>query len=376
MVFLIFNDQPIKAQQVLFTHITVDDGLKSNNIQDIIQDFQGFIWIGTEDGLHRYDGYEIHSYINKPDDSTSLRDNHVRALYVDSFQRLWIGTQDGGLSLYNRELDQFYNFIPSPSDSLSLFGKTVSFLCETSDTVLWIASEQGGLSSVQLATFDPRKPVFNRVNLPSSIIQAGNEWVRAINDAGDKKLWVVVHGAGLLLYDISNGTFSDPLSFPAYSESKVDKRMSFSYRDDRNRIWLGTWESGLYIYYPNERRILNIRANGGQGDLPGNQVASFLKDASGNFWVGTDDGLCRMLDFEDYVPKGKFEVFSNDPNNDLTIATNSVNPIFEDKEGHLWVGTYFGSVNISKTRYALACGLIADAVGLVGTIAIAYWFYN
>ena len=351
VVFLILNKQPLQAQKVSFTHITVDDGLKSNNVKAIIQDFQGFIWIGTEDGLHRYDGNEIHTYVNSRNDTTSLGDNHIGTLYEDSFQRLWIGTQDGGLSLYNRELDQFYNFTPNPSDPHSLFGKTVSFLCETSDKVLWIASEQGGFSSIQLTDFDSLKPVFDQVILPLSILKGGNEWVRAINDAGDKKLWVVVHGAGLLLYDISKGTFSDPLSSPAYSEFKVDKRMSFSYRDDRNRIWLGTWESGLYIYYPNEHRIINIRANGGQGDLPGNQVVSFLKDAFGNFWVGTDDGLCRMLDFEEYVPKGKFEVYSNDPINGLTIATNSVIPIFEDKGGRLWVGTYFGGVNIYDPDY-------------------------
>lgn len=95
------------GQPVFFNHISQEDGLRNGNVRAIVKDYQGFIWIGTEDGLHRYDGYSMKVYRNQEYDSLSLSSNFILTLFEDSEKNLWIGTLDGGLCVYNRKHDNF-----------------------------------------------------------------------------------------------------------------------------------------------------------------------------------------------------------------------------------------------------------------------------
>ena len=95
------------CQQTPFKHISIDDGLSQSAVHCLLQDRQGFVWLGTQDGLNRYDGYGFKIFRHDPQDSLSISDNWIQTIYEDRNGRLWIGTDGDGLNCYDRETQSF-----------------------------------------------------------------------------------------------------------------------------------------------------------------------------------------------------------------------------------------------------------------------------
>ena len=340
----------IGQSDILFNRITTDDGLSTNNVRAFVQDYQGFMWIGTEDGLQRYDGYEFKNYRKKSDDSTSLSGNFIMSLFEDSYRRLWVGTLDQGLSLYDRNKDCFYTYYNKPDENNSIYGNTISSFCETDDK-LWITTEQGGFSYIDIKSFNPENPVFNNFSLPPSMIASGAIWVRNIIPGGDNLFWLGINGAGLALFDVSTGMFQDVIDVGKFNEITFDKRLTSIYKDSKGRIWMGSWRGGLYLYNPQTEMLINYKMTSSPFSLPNNQIDEMLEDETGNFWIASDDGLCRMTDFHDDLPEGRFEVYKNDVFIDQTLSTNAIKTLYEDREGRLWIGSYFGGISVYDPDY-------------------------
>jgi hypothetical protein len=153
-VFLLF--QQLHPQEKLlpvfhFNHLTTADGLPTNEMRSkVVRDRQGFYWVGTANGLVRYDGYTFRVYRNNPVDSFSLSSNAINALLCDTKGRLWIGTWETGLSLYDPLLVRFHNFIPRPSDSEWLSGKAVFCINEDSHGNIWLGTLGGGITRLEI----------------------------------------------------------------------------------------------------------------------------------------------------------------------------------------------------------------------------------
>ena len=109
LLFLfLFAGSSLNAQQLHFNSLTVNDGLSQHDASSIIKDSYGFIWVGTYDGLNRFDGYSIKNYYSAFDDENSLSSNRIKCLFEDSKKRIWIGTQGSGLNYYSLKDDKFY----------------------------------------------------------------------------------------------------------------------------------------------------------------------------------------------------------------------------------------------------------------------------
>ena len=107
-----------QTENYRFEHLSIEDGLSQNLVSSIIQDYRGFMWFGTKDGLNRYDGYSFKVYRNEIGDSTTISDNFITSLYVDSKSRLWVGTRNG-LNLFDAKTDKFYrmsNYYSVPNE--------------------------------------------------------------------------------------------------------------------------------------------------------------------------------------------------------------------------------------------------------------------
>ena len=143
--------------------MTTDDGLSSSSVISILQDHRGLVWIGTYDGLNRYDGFNFVVYKNNPADSTSLADNLVRTMIEDHDKNLFIGTQNG-LCLYDREKDRFLNYMLDKSSPLRGISCFVSKIVEDSLGNLWLATSVGLIyfdrinNRIIQFTHDPRHP--------------------------------------------------------------------------------------------------------------------------------------------------------------------------------------------------------------------------
>ncbi len=338
--------------ELMFNHITTEDGLSSNNVRAFLQDYQNFIWIGSENGLHRYDGYELRVYQKVKGDSSSIGGNFIMAIFEDSNHRLWIGTQNNGIALYNREKDSFYNYTHHPDDSSSLFASSVSSFVETEEGVLWISTEKGGLSSIDLNSFDPNKPVFSRLSLPQYMLDEGSVWIRKMIKANDEnQFWLAVYGSGLVLFDAETNEFTEIFREGNGSPELGDKRLIWVYEDSKDRLWLSSRGSGLYMYNREANKLINYAPSDRPNSLPNIQITEVVEDKSGNFWIGTDDGLCKMIDFNSDFPEDRFEVYVHDPFVSGSLKTNVIKPLYLDNQDRLWIGTYFGGISVYHEDY-------------------------
>ncbi len=149
LALLFLRCRPLAAQDKLlpvfhFNRLTTADGFPSNEMRsNVVRDPQGFIWVGTVDGLVRYDGYSCKVYRNQPGNPHSLSSNSVITLHVDRKGRLWVGTSATGLSLYDPSKDRFVNFLPRRADSLWFQGHYVGYIMEDGAGPLWIGFADG-----------------------------------------------------------------------------------------------------------------------------------------------------------------------------------------------------------------------------------------
>ena len=143
--FFILIPLTLYSQHVKFRFdtLTAKQGLSNNNITCLLQDRQGFIWIGTEDGLNRYDGYSIREFPHDPDNIHSISHNHIRTIYqdpADSGKVLWIGTKGGGLNKFDLESEQFQRYLNNPDDPSSLSNDDVKCIYRDSQGIYWIGT--------------------------------------------------------------------------------------------------------------------------------------------------------------------------------------------------------------------------------------------
>ncbi len=317
-----------------FTHLTSEQGLSNDIIRCVLQDSQGFMWFGTQDGLNKYDGYDFTVYRHRRSDPDSLSSSTITALYQDRGGTLWIGTTMG--------LDSFA-------------GGTARF------------------------THYP---------------DVGEE-VAAIYEDATGTLWIDTSGSGLFRHDRATGQFIQYLPDPADSHSLSDIAVMSIYEDDAETLWLGTADGRLdvfdrtteqfshyrhdpaaphslshdrveVIYQDRAGTLLNAfdRASGHfrhyfhDPDDPGSPssgaVKAILEDHTHALWIGLEDpgGICRFD-----PTRSAFTCYEYDPANpDSFINTFGIRAIYEDRAGDLWLGTCDGLVHFDRDRESASKG--------------------
>ena len=200
---LIARETDYKIEQI--THA---DGLSDDNISCIYQDKQGFIWIGTENGLNRYDGYTFKEYKYDPDDSTSISHNFIRTFFADpadSGKILWIGTKGGGLNKLDLETESFTRYMHNPGDSTSISHNAVKCIYKDSRDTLWIGTEGGGLN-----IFCRKTGTFTTIkNNPCDPYSFNSKNVSTICEDSSGYLWIGTVGNGLYCTALYNQEFSE-----------------------------------------------------------------------------------------------------------------------------------------------------------------------
>ncbi len=328
-----------QPERLQFKHLTPDNGLSSSVITSIFQDHKGFIWIGTYDGLNRYDGINFVVYKNSLTDSSSLSDD-VRTMIEDHDKNLLIGT-NAGLCKYNRDKDNFLNYMVDKSSPLRGIGCVVIKIAEDSFGNLWLAT------SVGLIYFDRIK---NRIikythdaNNPESISDDNVESVLIDKRA---RLWVSTR-KGLNLFIPETGTFKNI----THGESETDD-LSNTYfldmvEDRRGDLWFGSNE-GMYVLKNNPganiTRFIHYKHNDqDKFSLSSNRIKSFCADNSGNLWIGTENKGINFFEKENQ----RFWSYRRDDYDPKSLNSESVQAICQDKSGNLWVGTFTSGLNVA-----------------------------
>lgn len=379
----LLNILPVYAQNpsLLFEHISIESGLSQSSARCLLQDRYGFLWIGTQDGLNRYDGYDFKVFKYDALDSNSLTGNFISSLLEDRDGFLWIGTI-GGLTRYDPIQNIFTRYFPDKNNSSALQGESVLALCEDNDGNIWAATYLGGLSK-----YDKRSNSFKTfMNDPADPKSISNNFVTDISKDDKGNLWIGTFGGGLNKADPTSGTFerycNDPqrknslssniitslvwysddvvcvgthngfnLFHPAANTSilytndlKNDQSISSNpiqkiYKDQSGRIWIGTYDAGLNLFDRQNGTFARYQKNGNDlHSLSGNSIPAILVDRNNVLWAGSGTSGLNKCNLN---PK-TFSVMKNEIANTNSISSNMIRSLFEDSRGDIWIGTDAG----------------------------------
>jgi len=318
-----------------FQYISTDDGLSQSTINCILQDNKGFMWIGTEDGLNKYDGYNFEFYYHDPDNPNSLSDNWITAIFEDKSGLIWIGTRNG-LNRFDRKQNKFDRFKRISSEPASLSDNSVTAIYEDRFGKLWIGTEDGGLNVFNKKTKrfehykDEKKDNFN----------LSDDWVFSIYEDKKGNLWIGTN-SGLNLF---GGDYDHFIRFEndVSTIDSIESNIICSiFEDYKGTLWIGT-EGGLFIF---DREKMEFIACAAQYNLPENLFVRTIKeDSYGNVWVGSDNkGLFR------YDRKNKkFKSFKSNFFHLSGTRFKSISSIYEDQSHVIWVGTEIGINKFNK----------------------------
>jgi AraC-like DNA-binding protein/streptogramin lyase len=324
--YMVFPLRPVRSPIIrgFYQHNvwTNDNGLPMNTVMAIAQTPDGYLWVGTEAGLARFDGvkFDVFSSENVPAFSSNL----IISLLVDCKGTLWIVTQLAGIVRYqNREFEAFKEYS-------HLFGKEVWCLLESSDKSIWIGSAQG--------VFCLDDGTLTQIPLPESL---SSPVVRALAEDREGRIWVGTQDDGLLLVKKTGDTFETDYIGPKGIE------ITTLFVDRRDALWIGTQEHGLAKYWQ-EQRLSFTTANG----LTNNTIRALYESRFGNLWIGTNSGGINILraDIEDMgsgAPESHFTVFPEPKE----FTSDVIISFFEDREGTLWIGTNGGGLyNLRESK--------------------------
>jgi signal transduction histidine kinase/ligand-binding sensor domain-containing protein len=323
-----------------FTKLSIDDGLSSSIVSCIIQDHEGFVWIGTPDGLNRYDGFKFVVYKNDPTDSTTLADNVIQTIYEDHDKNLLIGSENG-LSVYNREKDCFYNYMYEKSSPLRAISCSIKKIREDSKGNLWLASNAG------LIYFDRGKnSIIRYLHDPTNSESLSNDNVESVLTDKSGRLWVTTR-KGLNRFLPGTSTFKHYTGGEDPGHDLSNTVFVDIVEDNEGNIWFGSTE-GLYClkqsFDLNITKLIHYQYdNNDKSSLSINQVTSLFVDSTGNLWIGTENGGMNLYDKK----TNGFWHYRIDDYDPQSLNNESIESIYQDRTGNLWVGTYTGGLNIA-----------------------------
>ncbi|MDM8536391.1 two-component regulator propeller domain-containing protein [Desulfobacterales bacterium HSG17] len=350
-IFLIISFIPItnlfaEDPAIKFEHFTPDTGLSANFINFIFQDKKGFIWIGTSDGLNKYDGYTFTVFRHDAENPHSLINNSVNAVWEDKNGRLWLGTQ-GGLNMLDPETERFERYIP---DKKIAYNPIWSVYGDSSEKV-WIAARTGGLYE-----FDHKNKTFvNYQHSPDDPKSLSSNHAEVVFEDSLKNLWIGT-SRGLNLFDRKTGTFDSFQHDPSDSQSLSHNMVRDIYEDSRGFLWICT-DRGLNRFAISETKEYEhikfekfLHDENNPDSLSHNAVRFVREDSQGVLWIGTYGGGVNKLIISKTGenPKAIFKHYTHSPNDPQSLIEDGIMAFFEDNSGSFWFGTSNG---ISKTDF-------------------------
>ena len=367
------------SENLIVERLDEGRGFPSATITALYRDRAGFLWVGTREGLARWDGYAVKSFEHEVGNADSLPDNSIRVVDEDSAGRLWVGTNTGGLARLDRATGRFEVLQHDPADPSSLSHNSVYAIAECGDGSLWVGTQEG------LNRLDPRTGRFERFRSDAAdAATIPNDYVYALKLDRRGRLWIATVGGGIAWIDPSTrrvtripfahepeapapdrnmfGIAEDPTStlwfgsqrdlyrfdeagaelhhvaLPELAPGKDLPIVTSIAVDSRAVLWISTWNRGLVAYDPASRASRGYRHDPERADsLAADRLACVLADPSGDVWVGTwGSGINRFSSGGDLFRT----ILERRPGSAEGLPYHEVTSVMEDRRGKLWVGTW------------------------------------
>ncbi len=315
-----------QTEEYIFKQFTDADGLSQSTIFEMLQDQEGYLWLGTIDGLNRYDGYQFRIYVNDPSDNASISDNFISALFEDSDGFIWVGTVNGYFNRFNRKTEAFKRYFAN-----------------------------GYFSSA-------KNPDINLYEYPLAFSRNQINTITSITEDKEGFLWIGTWGSGLIKFDRKNET-GKHFSYDKDDPTSISSNRILDILPDVNgEIWIATFGGGLNKLYQdkydendleNSRSVNFLRYTSNKNDknsISDDKIISLFEDNNRNLWIGTFYGGLNKLDsFNKKLPPGEAK-FINYNTKNSSISNNTVMAIQENPDGYLWIGTFGGGIDRFNSR--------------------------
>lgn len=309
-----------------FTHLTVNNGLPGNNVTVIRHDEQGFTWIGTRNGLARFDGTRFHIFRHQPDDSTSIASDYINDVLITPDQTVFIGTTEG-LSIFQPETFSFKQTPVLFEDGYGLLDKHVRALHREDKNHIWVETFNGVLHRLNTETFDAETFPHEKPSQPYYDYHA------LLKDSRGT-LWIGGRNMGPLRMDLP-GNIKKIDNDPLNPQKKRDSDVAFFYEDSDKDFWMGGLD-GLY-HYDRDNDIFTKRMHTSSYDM--------TEGMDGNLWIATGHGLAKLDKKNGVITKHL------PADNDLSsVIHDNTNHVSRDQSGNLWIGTDRGISILNTTR--------------------------
>ena len=322
----------VQRRNLRFAQLSSAEGLSQDSVMAIVQDHQGFIWIGTQEGLNRYDGHQIKVFERDPLDSNSLSNNWIFALMVANDGRLWVATDGGGLNIYDPLTEKFATIMHDASDAESISSNRIRALAQDRTGDIWVGTVKSGLNRIRTdgSVVRYRTTAEDSTSIP-------HDSILRIYEDKQGRVWVGTDGGGLARYDRASDSFVRYVPDTG-AHGLRGKRVTAVQEDRDGWLWVGTRDAGLNRLDMTTGKFENFQHDDENPEsLSNNFVRDVLEDRDGTLWVSTDDGLNEWLP----ARKGFAHYFShtNDP---TSLAENRLANLFQSSDGVLWIGSYRG----------------------------------
>src|ERR1051326_3181035 len=394
--FSIAQNVPLKFQR-----FGVDQGLTVTTAFSIVQDDNGFLWISTIDGLHRYDGYTFVTYKNNFDDPQSLSDNTLSTIFKDSKGNFWIGTYNEGVNCFDPRTGRCKRYNAHADNLDHLSNGRVWCCCEDKDGKMWIGTDKGldlldpqtgKVTRFAHSEFDDSSISSDRILCITNkngnifvgtdhglneIVKKGrtfsflhffhsedpasisNNIILSIYDPGNAdELWVgTIDGLNRTVLTDGNAKWNfkkyrftsetvagknekDPVVY-SYLNSYGDNSVRSTWLRNEHELWVAT-DKGLKILDPSTGKFSAYHSDPSDPrSLSAELCLCFCPDRSGNLWIGTMVGGINKTDLK----PAKFPLIQTDFGNPFQLSSNNIRSVFVDSRGRWWVGTLGGGLN-------------------------------
>ena len=334
-----------------FEHLTMRDGLSMSTINSILQDSQGYIWLATEAGLNRYDGYTVRQFRRERGNEHALAGDYVWSIAEDAHGDLWLATDGGGVARWERATEKFQQFRHDPARLESLASDRVRALLIDAKGFIWAGTKDHGLDVLDPQTGSVR----HFRHRDSDIFSLPSDAIGALYSDREGRIWVGSDG-GLSRYDaLTDGfvTYGDAMSAAKIRDSRVH-----AIREDHNgALWIGTINDGLARLDLHANVFTVFRHDAGNPhSLSNDHVWAVLEDDAKRVWVATANGLDLFdRDSESFVRYG------HDADNPQSLRDSGALSLYQDRGGVLWVGTREGGASHWNPRSWLLGHYFSDA---------------
>ena len=316
---LTFGNEAVATTGIMFRQLSTSEGLSNNNVRCILRDDKGFLWVGTESGLNKYDGYTFQHYYRN---NSQLPDDGISELFEGPDGNVWVKSTNG-YSIYNYQTGSFENNYKQKLDSLGIPGKNILQVGHTTNGNECWAYDHSSLYLRNLTDGPVKTIPLEQTDKISSII------------VGTRYIYIMYIDASLQSIDRHDNR-NEFINIPDPYKTQFENRDAFIYSDGSENLWAYTLRSSLLLHLDNNTRQWESISLGNDSDIQYNRVQRVLDLGNGDVWILTTH---RGLFIYNKLTKQCTNLV-HDPLKPHTLASNNLNTIYQDKDGTVWIGNY------------------------------------